>query len=209
MKKLLTGLLACYAGIAAAGVTSGSYLGLEVGGANQNIDYNPSSYKVDTSGTTLFDSSWTGIGRIFGGYNFSRYNAVEAGLSQTLSNTFQTPSDNTFSSTATVLDISYLPMLPIANSNFNVFARIGVGYSWLPGGSVGCNCDGGTQFNASGANFMDVLGAGVRYKFANNWTVKVEWIADGLLFPVAINGDNEKLGSWDQQTFQTGVAFHF
>lgn len=192
-----------------ATVTTGAYLGIELGGANQNIDYNSSAFKTNTFGTTMFDNSWTGIGRLFGGYNFNRYNALEAGFSQSLSSTFSTPTANNFSSTSSIFDISYLPMLPISNSNWSVFGRLGVGYVWLPGGQVGCNCNGGQQFDASGSNFADVLGAGLRYKFANNWTYKIEWIADGLLFPVGISGNNNSLGSWDQQTFQTGVAFHF
>lgn len=210
MKKLIVFLfLAGGVSAAQATVTSGAYLGLEVGGANQNINYNTSSFDINTNGTSLTNNNWTGIGRLFGGYNFSRYNALEAGLSQSLSNSFSTPSNNTFSSTSTVFDISYLPMLPVSNSNFNVYGRLGVGYAWLPGGQVGCNCNGGTQWNASGSNFTDVLGAGVRYKFANHWTMKIEWIADGLLFPVDINIGSTSVGSWSQQTFQTGVAFHF
>lgn len=207
MKKIISSLiLTGVVSASNASVTSGGYLGLEVGGANQNINYNASSFNINTNGTALSDSSWTGIGRVFGGYNFSRYNAVEAGLSQSLSNSFNTTaSGDKFSTTSTVFDISYLPMLPISNSNINVFGRLGVGYAWLPGGQVGCNCTSDTSFNASGGGFTDVLGAGIRYKFANNWSVKVEWIADGLLFPVGVDG----AGSWDQQTFQTGVAFHF
>lgn len=186
-----------------ANANSGAYLGLEVGAANQSINFNQSAFNLNTSNSSVLNSQWNGIGRIYSGYNFNRYTGLEAGVSYTMPTGYSYPDNNgSFFSPATVVDVSYVPMLPIAYSNWSVFGRIGVGYAWLPDGSS-------SQYNSSGSNLTDVLGAGLRYKFSNHWTYKIEWVADGLLFPVGINSGSTNIGAWSQQTFQTGVSFHF
>ena len=186
-----------------ANANSGAYLGLELGAANQSVNFNQSAFNLNTSNSSVINSQWNGIGRFYGGYNFNRYTGLEAGVSYTLPTGYNYPDNNgSLFSSSTVVDISYIPMLPIAYSNWSIFGRIGVGYAWLPGGNS-------AQYNSSGSNLTDVLGAGLRYKFSNHWTYKIEWMADGLLFPIGINSGSTSIGSWSQQTFQTGVSFHF
>lgn len=202
-KFFLLGLLGFATANVFAIANDGAYLGLELGATNQSTNFNQSAFNTNATNSNVVNSQWNGIGRLYSGYNFDRYTGLEAGISYSFPTNYNYPNQSgAFSSSASVFDVSYVPMLPIAYSNWAVFGRVGAGYALLSGGSSG-------QLNPSGGNFTDVLGAGLRYKFTNHWTYKIEWIADGLLFPVGINSGSTTVGSWSQQTFQTGVSFHF
>lgn len=208
MKKQLLIILCGLTGLACATANSGAYLGLEVGAANQSLDFNQSAFNLNTGSSNVVNTQLNGIGRFYSGYNLDKYTGFEAGLSYSLPTGYSYPNSNgTFNSGATVFDISYIPMLPIADSKWSAFGRIGVNYTWLTGDSNDCGCS--NNISGSGSSFADVLGAGMRYRFNNHWTYKIEWIADGLLFPIGINNGNTAIGLWSQQTFQTGVSFHF
>lgn len=166
IKRILPIIAICTANSCFATANSGSYIGLELGAANQSLDFQQSAFNLNSNGSNLINNQWSGIGRIFGGYNFNKYNGVEAGFSYGTGSTYNYP-DGTGSMTSntSIIDIAYIPMLPISNSNWSVFGRLGVEYAWInSSGGEGCNCSGIINpINPSGSNFADEIGAGMRY----------------------------------------------
>lgn len=195
-----------------ATANSGTYIGVAAGVANQPLSFNQSAFGINGNGSNTVNTQLGMAGRLFGGYNFNKYNGVEAGVSYNTGTTYNYPDGSGgMTSNAAGVDISYIPMLPISNSNWSVFGRVGVEYGWInSSGGSDCNCSTSiSPLNPSGSSFTDELGAGMRYKISNRFTYKIEWISNGLLFPIGINSGNTDVGSWSQQTFQTGVSYHF
>lgn len=211
IKKIsLTAIFIAVSSFASAGVTQGTYVGLSVGGANQFMNFNQGSFNQNTSGNDVIGQQWSGVGRVFSGYNFGRYAALEGGFAYTTSADFNYPNGlGDFNMNASTLDVSFLPMLPVSNSPITVFGRLGVTYNWLTTNSDNCNCDGKSLSAPYSANFADELGAGVRYKINANFSTRLEWLANGLIFPVGLNSGNTQVGKWSEQTFQIGGAYHF
>lgn len=208
LKKILIASLGLISINAYATANDGAYVGLSAGASNQNINFAGAAFNSNVNGSNIDNNQWGALLRLYGGYNFDRYTGVEMGVSTNTATTFTYPNNSgTMNMNTTTLDISYIPMLPIKDSNFSVFGRVGASYDWIS--NSGYSGGTGSGLNPSGSNLTDMLGAGVRYKFFNNFTMKVEWIAEGLLFPIAINSGGTNVGSWSEQTFQTGVTYHF
>ncbi|MBX9866711.1 MAG: porin family protein [Burkholderiales bacterium] len=208
LKKILIASLGLISINAYATANNGAYVGVSAGLSNQSMNFANAPFNLNTNGSNLDNNQWGGLVRLFGGYNFSSYTGVEMGASINTGTTYTYPNNaGTMNMNTTTWDLSYIPMLPIKNSDFTVFGRVGVAYDWISNSGY----SGGSQsgLEPSGSNLVDMLGAGVRYKFNNHFTMKVEWIAEGLLFPVPINSGGTNVASWDQQTFQTGVSYHF
>ncbi len=195
-----------------ATVSDGPYLGINIGGANQNISFLPNSFNLNTNGSNLSNYSWSFLTRLNVGYNIDKWNGFELAPSYIFSSNYQYPNNNSsVSFSATTLDLSYIGYLPISDTKLSVFGRIGIAYDWVNNGSnSGCSYSSTTQgLNPAGSNFADILGAGIKYNLGPNSSFRIEWISNGLIFPVGINSGSTNVANWNVQTFQLGMNYHF
>lgn len=193
-----------------ATVSTGPYVGIELGAANQIINYQASAFNLSTNGAQLYNPEWTFLGRLNFGYNLNKYTGFELGTNYFFNSSSPYPNGNgSMSTNTTALDLSYIAYLPISQSKFSAFARVGVAYDWITNSSsAGCGCSQ-ANFQPSGTNFADVLGAGLKYNLGAHTSFRIEWIANGLLFPVSINSGSQNIASWTGQIFEAGINYHF
>ena len=195
-----------------ATVSNGIYTGIELGAANQIINYQASAFGENTNGVQLINSNVTFMGRFNLGYNADKNNGFELGTNYFFNSNSSTPNGNdNLSTNTTALDLSYIGYLPISQSKLSVFGRVGIAYDWINSStSNSCNCNNNqSSFQPSGSNFADVLGAGLKYNLSSHASIRLEWIANGLLVPVSINNGSQNIASWTAQTFVTGINYHF
>lgn len=114
-----------------------------------------SSMEVDANG---FDGSDVGF-KIFGGYRFNDYIAVEAFYTD-----FGEPNDGPLGIDAYALGIAGVGILPLAE-RFELFGKVGVA-AW------DADFTGPGGFSDDGTDL--VLGAGVTYKFSPQFSGRVE-----------------------------------
>lgn len=196
MKKLIVALSLISSSYVYASTTSGPYVGIELGAANQIVEFNPNALS-GVNGS--YNSQATFMGRLNFGYNVDRNNGFEISPSYYVDQGFNYPNgQGTMNLNGTSLDISYLPNLPLTATHWSVFGRVGAAYDWL-----------GTQTSQSAASFADVLGAGIRYNMNASLSLRMEWIANGLLFPISINDGSQNIASFTSQQFIAGLNFHF
>ncbi len=193
-----------------ATVSSGPYVGVELGAANEIINYQASAFNINANGAQLYSPQWTFLGRLNFGYNVSKYYGFELSPSHYFTSNSPYPSGTgSMSTNTTALDFSYIAYLPISQTKLSVLGRVGVAYDWIGNSSSGeCGCNQ-ANFQPSGNNFADVLGAGLKYNLGAHTSLRLEWIANGLLFPVSINSGSQNIASWTGQTFEAGINFHF
>src|SRR5579863_4590529 len=167
MKKFTHILLMVFPGFSLASVSDGPYLGVEIGAANQIVNFTPSTFNLNTNGSNLSNSSVGFLTRLNFGYNLSRYSGFELGVSYSFPAVHNYPNnEGSLNSTLTNLDMSYLLYLPTLIDKWSVFGRVGVAYDWIGSGS-GCGCNS-TVSNPSGSSLADVLGAGLMYRITPN-----------------------------------------
>ncbi len=209
MKKRVAMIL-IFTRTAYATVSTGPYIGIELGTDNQIITYQPSAYGINTNGSQLYNANYGFMGRLNFGYAFDRYNSIEIGPSYYFSQNYNFPAGNgTMGVSATSLDFSYLPSLPISQSKLSVFGRLGFAYDWINSDVSSCNCNNFNNQVLSGSNFADVIGAGLKYNFSVHSSMRVEWIANGLFFPVGIGNGGVNAANWSTQQFLAGINYHF
>jgi opacity protein-like surface antigen len=204
-------LIFCLTSYSHATVSDGPYLGLELGAANQIINYQANSFNVATNGVQLYNSELTFLGRLNLGYNANKYNGFELGTSYYFNSGSNYPTGSgSMSTNTTSLDLSYIGYLPISQSKFSVFGRIGAAYDWINNSSAN-DSNGGifVGMRPSASSFADIVGAGLKYNLGRNASFRLEWIANGLLFPVSINSGSQNIASWTGQTFEAGINYHF
>lgn len=188
-----------------ATVSSGPYFGVEIGGSSQTMNYNASSFDINLSGNNISDSSWTFIGRLNLGYNFSKFNGLELGYSLNALPEYTYPgATGAFSGNVSTLDASYILSIPTIIQKFSIFGRIGVGYDFINSSSSSTSVA-----SPSGANFTDVLGAGIKYNLTPKTSFRLEWIENGLLFPVNLNSGSGNITTFSAQSFLLGFNYHF
>ncbi len=186
-----------------ATVSNGPYVGVNIGAANQAINYQASAFNLNTNGSQLYNPEWSFMSRLNLGYNSSKNNGFELGTSYFFSSDSNYPDGSgTMSTNTTSADISYLGYLPISQTKLSVFGRIGVAYDWVSTSST-------SSLSPSGENFADILGAGLKYNINGKTTFRIEWLENGLFFPVGINSGSLNVASWSAQTFETGINYHF
>lgn len=200
LKKLI---LIIFPGCAFATVSNGPYVGIEAGVSNQIMIFNGNTSENTTSNNS-YNTSLGGIVRLNLGYTLNRYSSFELGGNYTFSNSFVSPIGSTFSLNNTSTDFSYLLNLPTTFNGVSVFGRIGAAYDWINSNS--CNCNGG---GVSGSNLTDALGAGVRYNLTSNTSFRVEWLENGLIFPIGISSGSQNVASWTNQMFLAGINLSF
>lgn len=190
-----------------ASVSNGPYIGLEVGGANQLIKFVPSNFSINTNGSNLDNYALGFLMRLNLGYNIDKYNGFELGTTYDFTTGHSYPNGmGNLNTNAWTLDGSYILYLPTIVEKLSVFGRLGVAYDWINNNSD-CNCAGNPTVSGNGV--ADILGAGIKYNLSPQASFRVEWIANGLLFPVGIASTTTNVGSWTNQSFQLGINYHF
>lgn len=214
MKKIYLLVLFISSAKSFASVTEGIYLGINGGLTNNIVTYNTSTYTEQATGSQLYNAN---VGYNLGvdiGYNFNKYNGLEFGGNYLSQTTSELPGNTgNLSTAATAISISYILNLPTLIKDLAVFGRLGIAYDSVNQGITSqsnCNCSNNSiGSSAQGANFADILGAGLRYKLSGHSTVKIEWVANGLLFPIGINQGNSNVANWYSQNFNVGYNYHF
>ena len=201
MKKLLN-LILLLPAISFATVSNGPYVGLEVGAANQIVTFNGGTQF--NNGSNAYNPSIGFLGRLNLGYNTNKYNGFEIGGTYNFNTEFNYPSGGSMTLNAKTLDASYLFSLPTYVDSLLVFGRVGVAYDWISGSN-----NGGISGNPGADSVADVLGAGIKYNVTSKTSLRFEWLANGLLFPVVINNGSTNTASWTNQTFMVGLNLHF
>ena len=198
-----------------ASVNDGIYIGINGGATNNIVTLNASTYSaVQTGVSQLYNAS---VGYNIGldaGYNFDANNGLELGYNYFSPTSVSIPSSTTnLTTSATALSLSYKLYLPTFVDSWSVFGRLGVAYDSVSQGafnsSCSCNCTNNLQQNAQGASFADILGAGLKYKMSTNASLELEWVANGLIFPVGLNQGTSNIASWYSQNFNIGFNYHF
>lgn len=208
MRKLLLIICSVFT-VSVYASSSGFYAGVEAGGSNQILNFVPGAYGFNTNGSSLTNSTWTFDGRLDGGYKLDRYNSFELGWMYTSQAGYSLPDNtNNIGLNASTIDLSYMFTFPTKVPGFSVFGRVGVAYDFINANGGGCNC-GVVTMNPGGSNFADILGAGIKWDVSNRVTTKLEWISNGLLFPVGISSSGNNVANWNSQTFNIGVDFNF
>ena len=196
--KLVIGLTSVVP-LAMAGV---GYVGLELGVDNQTLSGSNSTYIPSAGNFTTNNVSF--IGRVQGGYIFDKYNSIEVGYNYLSGLNYQLPNDSSITGSTNVVDLSYILSIPTMIDNFAVYARVGAAYDWISA-STNDNLLG----TPSGSGVVDVLGAGIKYKIAENWAWRLEWIGNGILFPMSVTQGNNTVGTQSTQLFLTGINYLF
>lgn len=157
--------------------TPGAYVGLGLGvskilSADENL----------LNGTNIQNSrSLGGLGgRVFAGYNFSRYLGLEAGLAHYAPSKYNATDFNTNQSYALKYDMNALDLvgkgyLPIGESGFNAYALGGVAYVKSKE-KVSVSPDTGNEaFSHSANKIRPIYGLGVSYDVSEKVTTNVEF----------------------------------
>lgn len=201
MKKILI-LILFFPILSYATVSDGPYVGLEIGAANQISTINGGTQF--NSGSNAYEPSIGILGRINLGYNTNKYNGFELGGTYNFNTSFNYPNGGSMTLNAKTIDASYLFSLPTYVDSLSVFARVGVAYDWISGSN-----NGGISGNPEASSIADVLGAGIKYNLTSKTSLRFEWLANGLIFPVEINNGSTNTASWTNQTFMVGLNLHF
>ncbi len=213
MRKLL--LLFATIGTASAGEF---YVGLDAGIAWQNFIYNNSMAGQQISNSQLTVSA-TSPGAQLGldaGYMFTKNWGVELGYqyffnSNTITGaTISSNNDNsTFNLNAQLLDLLAIGRLPIEDSNFSVYAKLGLALAYAQMGQY-CTttCAGGGNL-PSGTGVAVAMGLGLEYMISKQWDVHLEAMNYGGLLPVSMSSNGQNVGSWSATSLLLGGAWHF
>lgn len=201
MKKLIISLFTIIPAISFASTTNGPYVGIALGAANEINQLDSSYFNVNTGPTTLYEPRVAFMGRLNFGYNFSRYNGIELAPSYYFPQQVDYPKNGNGNLQGTSLDLTYLPNLPLTTNRWSVFGRLGASYNWM---NLNSN-----ELTANSSTFADVLGAGIRYNMSASNSVRLEWISNGLIFPIGINNGSDNVDLLTQQNFLVSLNFHF
>jgi len=192
-----------------ASVSEGPYIGLEAGLANQNTSFNQNILNLNLNGSTINNYSYGLLARLNLGYNGDKYNGFELGTNYYFSTSHSYPVGNSnLNTNALTLDASYILNLPTAIEKLSIFGRVGVAYDWINIGNQSCNCNTSSNLQ-NGSGLADILGAGIKYNISPKTSFRLEWLSNGLIFPVAINNSFTNIANWNAQTFQLGINYHF
>ena len=171
--KKLSFILLITGTISAAYATGeGGYLGLMVGASN--LHGQNQSATISPGVTETARSEGTGVGtRLFVGYNMNRYAAIEGGYTYFSSMTYKT---NTFSNNVKTrfgsFDVLGKGMLPIADSGFDIFAKLGGAYvhSKTSGKIENVSIPG-----SSASAFRPAGAIGASYDITQNWVADLSY----------------------------------
>lgn len=213
MRKLM--LLSALISVASA---SDFYVGLDGGMAWQSFIYNNSTagQQISNSQLTVSATSPSGQLGIYGGYNFTKNWGVELGYqyffnSNTVTGaTISSNNDNsTFNLNAQLVNLLAVGRLPIEDSNFAVYAKLGLAYAYAQFGQY-CTttCTSGGSL-PSGSGIAIAGGLGLEYLITRQWDVHIEAMNYGALLPVNLSSNGQTVGSWSATSLLVGGAWHF
>ncbi len=188
-----------------ASVSHGPYVGIELGGSKQTFNFNSSIFSLDTNGGNLTNSELGAVARFNLGYSLDKYNSFELGASYNFAFNYTYP--NNQGSTLNNLwsqDITYILTLPTIVDKLAILGRVGLAYDWTHANS--CCCQIG---DASVNTFSDVFGAGISYKLSSKSIIRVEWVSNGLFFPIGVNSGDTNIGSLTSNNFELGLNYYF
>jgi OOP family OmpA-OmpF porin len=191
MKRTALALALTLAAGAAAAQDAGWYLGASVG--NSKI----SSGGCDEGGAlpagfTCEDS--TSTWKIFGGYQFNRNIAVEAGYTDRLGKLEVSGLGQHADVTASAFEVLAVPALPVSE-NLSLYGKIGI-YA----ASSDVSASSGASMTES--NTGGTLGLGAAWHFNKNLTARLDWQRYGK-----VGGDT--VGEADIDTFNIGLLYKF
>lgn len=185
-----------------AWVNNGVYLGGEIGANDQIVHLNNSALNINGGNSSLSGGNTGFMGRLNLGYQFNSYSSLEFGENYAWNSDFQFPNDSGVARIRNnFIDFSYLLSLPITQSNFSAFGRVGVSYNW-----VGSN---EADLSVSGSAFSTEIGAGMKYNITKYVNLRLEWIANGLWQPVGITANGQPVGKLSSQNFLFGSNYYF
>jgi opacity protein-like surface antigen len=202
-RKLMIAILTYITTVPAfAWVNNGIYLGGEIGVNNQIIDFNNSAFNVNGGNASLSGGNSGFMGRVNLGYQFNSYSALEFGENYAWNSDYQFPNDWGVSKIRNnFIDLSYLLSLPITQSYFSAFGRVGATYNWV--GSSGSN------LSVTGGAVSSEVGAGLKYNATKYVNLRLEWIANGLWQPVGVSANGQQVGKLSSQNFLFGSNYYF
>ncbi len=166
-------MLAVMAGTMSAAYATGAggYFGLMLGQSNLNGQ----DQTVTAGGVTeTVKPEGSGIGtRLYAGYGMNEYAAIEGGFTYYSSMSYKTPTfSNTLKTRAASFDLLGKAMLPIMDSGFGVYAKLGGAY-------FGTKTSGKVQnisiSNQSATVFRPVVALGVSYDMTQNWVADLSY----------------------------------
>lgn len=202
-KPLMVLLMAAFPGMALAQFYAGASVG------QNRADFRVSDYTVGTPGIAESqDTDHLGF-KLYGGYDFNRYFAIEAGFAHLGSPEYRYASGGTIGQ-AKVRQESYFAAakgtLPISQ-RFNVFAKVGVTHSraQLDGNSNSAtiNAAAGFPVTISENNSRAMFGAGLEFSLSPDVLLRLEYDDFGKF------GDSNITGATKARLTSLGITYKF
>ena len=172
---------AAVSGQAAVAAESGGYIGLGVGLSQANIDGGRISSELQGSGLTMtsIDEDNDDIGyKLFGGYKFNKYFAVEGGYFNLgkFGFTANTTPAGTFTGSGKFqgLNLDAVGILPLSEK-FSAFGRVGYIYTETKDTFSGTGAVTVTNPNPEKKEGNYKYGLGAQYDFTYNLGLRAEW----------------------------------
>lgn len=203
MKKLITVLVAAAPSIAFAQFYAGASIG------QNRVDFSPRDYSLGTPGITESQERIHSAYKLYGGYDFNKYLAVEAGYARLGSPEYRYASGDGVGR-AKVKQTSIFAVakgtLPI-HRRFRVFGKLGISYSRarLDGESSSAviNAAAGFPISRSENNSRAVIGAGIEFNVTEKLLLRAEYDDFGKF------GDRGITGETKARMTSVGVTYKF
>jgi OOP family OmpA-OmpF porin len=182
----------------------GPYLGGGVGIAR----YSDAGIVADTCGAFGFtcpaDGSDSGF-KLFAGYQFGRYVALEGAYVSLGKTQAELPADTRFSAEVQGVTLGLVPRIPVGE-RLDLFGKVGV-MAWhvdLKAASPAL----GLSAQGDGAGADPTFGAGVAYRFHPNASLRLEWDRYTVDEDVESDGTTVNVGT-DIDMFSANISLHF
>jgi len=151
---------------------AGGYFGLMLGQTNLHGENQTFTLEPGETGTVKPDGKGIGT-RLFAGYNMNQYAAIEGGFTYYSSMKYNTTLvSNNVKTRAASFDLLGKGMLPLADSGFGVFGKLGGAY--LNSKTTG-SVEGISLPSSSSSSFRPVVGVGVSYDMTQNWVADLSY----------------------------------
>jgi len=165
VKLFSVAILSCSLASPVYAISNGPYFGFQAGSTNTHYT---------ASQTTTASPSNTGIGaRLFLGYNFNPYAAIEGGFTHYAASTFNNVSNTANKPTIreNAFDFVGKGIYPISTSGFAVFAKAGLSVMRVSyAGSLNTSGNGSTTTNA-----RPIIGVGASYDINQHLVTDLSW----------------------------------
>lgn len=207
MKKVVLALSLIAAGATALAQGTGFYVGGSIGQSNTRFksdDFSANSPSVSES-KDRHDTAW----KLFAGYNFNQYLAVEAGYTDFGKAKYEYQGNGALAGFQGETKAEQDAWFAVAkgtfpiDAQFNVFGKLGVTRNHLKvSGST--NIPGFTDLGSESENRSDALiGVGAEFLPAKNFGIRVEYENYGRF------GDQDNTGRTRVDLWSVGAVFNF